>query len=246
MSVIWSSPLSDYNRIIASNQFAVSALTYQMWSQYWAITDLRKIDREARKIIVNNGEKHPASSTALLYLPREYGVRGLQSVESVYKDVKIKSAVKLYWNADPKMETGRRFEEHAVKSGNISLVKDAKRFAEEQRLALNLEYPEPSACAANGTNVHHTKMGEFLRKTKVVQLKETVREEKWQGKLTTQRWDDDDIRVKDWFAWLRHWTSWPSQTIAGMVELYEQLLPTRVYHGKKTRTGPNDEMSCTL
>ena len=90
-------------------------------------------------------------------------------------------------------------------------------------------------------------MGEFLKKTKVEQLKETVREEKWQEKMTTLRWDDDDIRVKECFAWLRHWTSCPSHTIAGMVELYEQLLPTRVYHGKKTRTGPSDiEMSCRL
>ena len=46
-------------------------------------------------------------------------------MESVYKDIKIKSAVKLYSNADPKMKTVRRFEEHAVKSGNISLLKDA-------------------------------------------------------------------------------------------------------------------------
>ena len=61
-------------------------------------------------------------------------------------------------------------------------------------LALKLEYPEPFACTDNGTNVHHTKMGEFLKKTKVEQLKETVREEKWQGKLTTQRRDDDNIR----------------------------------------------------
>ena len=96
------------------------------------------------------------------------------------KDVKIKSAVKLYSNVDPKMETVRRFEEHAVKSGNISLVKDAKRFAEEQGLALN---PELSVCMENGTNVHHTKVGEFLKKIKVGRLKETVREEKWQEKL---------------------------------------------------------------
>ena len=50
MSVIWSSSLSDYHRVIASNQFALSALTY-----------LRDIDREARKIIVNNRGKHPGS-----------------------------------------------------------------------------------------------------------------------------------------------------------------------------------------
>ena len=47
----------------------------------------------------------------------------------------------------------------------------------------------------------------------------------------------NEIRVKDCFVWLRHWTSCPSHTIARMVELYEQ---------KKTRTGPNDEMSCGL
>ena len=101
-------------------------------------------------------------------------------MESVYKDVKIKSAVKLYSNVDPKMETVRRFEEHAEKSGNISLVKDAKRFAEEQGLALN---PELSVCMENGTNVHHTKVREFLKKINVGRLKETVREEKWQEKL---------------------------------------------------------------
>ena len=45
-----------------------------------------------------------------------------------------------------------------MKTGNISLVKDAKRFNEEQALALNLEHPDPSACTANGTSVHCTKM----------------------------------------------------------------------------------------
>ena len=39
------------------------------------------MDRAARKIIVENGGKHPASLTSLLYLPREKGGRGLQSVE---------------------------------------------------------------------------------------------------------------------------------------------------------------------
>ena len=30
MSIIWSSPLSDFNRIVASNQYALPALTYLM------------------------------------------------------------------------------------------------------------------------------------------------------------------------------------------------------------------------
>ncbi|XP_068752084.1 proto-oncogene tyrosine-protein kinase receptor Ret-like [Montipora capricornis] len=74
-----------------------------MWSQHWNLTDLRNIDREARKVISENGGKHPLGSIALLYLPRHQGGRGLRSVETEYKHTKIKSAIKLYQNKDPTM-----------------------------------------------------------------------------------------------------------------------------------------------
>lgn len=80
LSVIWSSPLSDVNRVIATNQFALPVLSYLMWTQHWPITELRVVDREARKIIHENGGKHPLSSTAVMYLPRHLGGRGLRSV----------------------------------------------------------------------------------------------------------------------------------------------------------------------
>ena len=69
MSLIWSSPLSDYHRVIASNQFAMPVMSYFMWTQHWPITELREIDREACKIVVENEGKHPCGSTSLLYLP---------------------------------------------------------------------------------------------------------------------------------------------------------------------------------
>ena len=47
LSVIWSSPLSDVNRVIATNQFALPVLSYLMWTQHWPITELRVVDREA-------------------------------------------------------------------------------------------------------------------------------------------------------------------------------------------------------
>ena len=113
MSVIWSSPLSDENRVRASNQFALPVLSYLMWTQTWPLAELRRVDREARKIIVENGSKHPLSSTALLYLQREQGGRGLQSVEEVYKATKVKAALKLYSNEDPTMIAVRQFEEQS-------------------------------------------------------------------------------------------------------------------------------------
>ena len=45
LSVIWSSPLSDFNRVIATNQFALPVLNYLMWTQHWSITELRAVDR---------------------------------------------------------------------------------------------------------------------------------------------------------------------------------------------------------
>ena len=83
MSVIWSSPLSDHNRVTVLNQFALPVLGYLMWTQHWPVTELKKLDtcREARKIVVENGGKHPSGSTAMLYMPREKGGRGLRSIK---------------------------------------------------------------------------------------------------------------------------------------------------------------------
>ena len=35
--VIWSSPLSDWNKVNASNQFALPTLSYLMWTQTWPL-----------------------------------------------------------------------------------------------------------------------------------------------------------------------------------------------------------------
>ena len=68
MSIIWSNPLSDHNRVTASNQFALPVLGYLMWTQQWPVTELERLDREARKIFVENGGKHPSGLTAILQL----------------------------------------------------------------------------------------------------------------------------------------------------------------------------------
>ena len=60
ISVIWSSPLSDCNRVQATNQYALPVLRYLMWTQYWSLSELRGVNRAARKIIVENGGKHPS------------------------------------------------------------------------------------------------------------------------------------------------------------------------------------------
>ena len=75
MSIIWSNPLSDHNRVTASNQFALPVLGYLMWTQQWPVTEFKKLDRKARKIVVENGGKHPSRSTAILLIHVKREVR---------------------------------------------------------------------------------------------------------------------------------------------------------------------------
>ena len=94
-NVIWTSPLSDFNKVLATNSFAMSLVNYFMWSQRINITDLRKIDAAVRSIINDVYAKHKNQMNSFLYLTRNYGGRGLLSVEIIYKETKLKSLAKL-------------------------------------------------------------------------------------------------------------------------------------------------------
>ena len=93
--------------MLASNYFAMPALSYLISTQCWPIAELKKLDREARKVIVENGGKHPLGPMALVYLPRKLRGRGLKRIEWEYKQTKVKAAVTLYTNEDPVMEVVR-------------------------------------------------------------------------------------------------------------------------------------------
>ena len=121
------------------------------------------MDRADRKIIVENGGKHPASLTTLLYLPREKGGRGLRSVEHEYKITKIKSLLKLYQNPDQTVEAVREFEEHAMASGHQSLVKEAAKYAEDLNITLQLDTLNPVCVATEGKVVTAARAGNLLK-----------------------------------------------------------------------------------
>ena len=137
ISIIWSSSLSDCNLVQATNQYALPVLQYLMWTQHWPLSELRDVDRAARKIIVENGGKHPASLTSLLYLPREKGGRGLRSVEHEYKITKIKSLLKLYQNSDqtvnPVCVTTEGKVVTATRAGNLLKQSQEKQFLRSRK-----------------------------------------------------------------------------------------------------------------
>ncbi|XP_022806640.1 uncharacterized protein LOC111343722 [Stylophora pistillata] len=138
-------------------------LSYLMHTQCWPMAELKRLDRKARKVIVENGVKHPLGSTVLVYLPRGLGGRGLKSFEREDKQVKVKAAV-LCTNEDPAMEVVRRFEERSEEMGRRSMVNDAKKYASEFGLNLSLVHPQPLVtCVANDFEAPVKKIGIWLK-----------------------------------------------------------------------------------
>ena len=211
VSVIWSSPLSDHNRITATNQFALPVLAYLMRTQKLPIADLQQLDRETRKIMVENGGKHPLGSKALLYLPRKVGGRGLKSVENVYKLTKNKTAGNLYQNQDPTMKVVGEFEERAAETGHHSLIKDGVyvKYAKELDLDLKLSEINPTCRTADSNEVSGKQIGVWAKRAQQQQLRQEITKEKWQGKLLKIRWEDDQLS-RSCFDWLKEWKTGPS------------------------------------
>lgn len=75
--------MSDYNEVLASNQFALPVLQCLMWTQVKTIVDLLQLDVEVSKVITQSGGKHSLGSTELMYLPNKLEERDLKSVEEL-------------------------------------------------------------------------------------------------------------------------------------------------------------------
>ena len=197
LSVLWSSPLSDYNKVLATN---LPALTYFMWTQVWTIVDLQRLDIETRKVMVVNGAKHPLSSTDLLYLPRKLGGRGLKSIEREYKTIKIKAAMNLYSNNDPAIHLVRQFEEKAARTGSRPLLKDAESYAKQLGLRLEFQYPQSVGVTEAGNVIDRKKFSGWSKKVNQSRGCAEIESERWQGKLIAERWRDEDVD-EECFAW---------------------------------------------
>ena len=169
----------------------------------------------------------------------------MKSLEAEYKITKIKAAVHLYANPDPAMGLVREFEEKVVRTGWRSLVKDAQRYAEEKRMKLDLQHHKPIGHTKKDEVVGKQKIGEWAKKAAQSRRNEEIEEQKWQGKLMPNRWNEKNLD-KDCFAWMSEWKTAPTHTVAGIHELYRQLLTTKIYSARKTRTGTEHDVRCRL
>ena len=126
------------------------------------------------------------------------------------------------------------------------MTKEAEKYAEEYGLQLQLDYPDPVCVTEEGEVVPGDKLKTRLRKLRESRMEGVVEEQKWQGKLIIARKEDGDLNTEQCFWWLSKWQTCPTHTIAGMFEIYEHLLPTRLCAIHKTQTSPTSNPTCGL
>ena len=80
IKLILKSNLNSRNAISAMNIWAVAVMRYGAGIAKWTKEELEKLDRQTRKIMTMNGALHPKSDVDRLYVARQRGGRGLQSV----------------------------------------------------------------------------------------------------------------------------------------------------------------------
>ena len=82
---IWSSELSDFNKVIAHNSFAVPVITPTIGIIDWTIDEIRQVDINTRKLLTMTGSFHPNSDVDRIYMSRAKGGRGLRSIRTLYE-----------------------------------------------------------------------------------------------------------------------------------------------------------------
>ena len=113
-------------------------------------------------------------------------------------------------------------------------------------LQLQLEYPNPTCIKHDSEEViTPEKLKAELRRGLEQKTWEVVHEQSWQ-ELTCMRREDMSLNFDGCFLWLSGWKKCSTHTLAGMFELYEQLLPTRLYACQKTHTDTTGKVMCRL
>ena len=190
--------------------------------------------------------EHPCGSTSMLYLSRGKGGTGLRSIETEYKETKVKAAVNLYQNRDPTLKMVQDFKERAESVGHQALTKEAASYAKEYGLQLQFEHPDPVCVTEEGEVIPGKKVKNLLKRHRESRVREEVREQRWRGKMVTERERNKELSAERCFWWLSDWRTCPTHTIAGKFKLYEQLLPTRLDTIHKTRVSHSSDSACKL
>ena len=92
--------MSDFNKVIAHNSFAVPIITPTIEKIEWTIDEIRQIDINTRKLLTMTRSFHPNSDVDRIYMSRAKGGRGLRSIRTLYESRIISLRQHLLRNAN--------------------------------------------------------------------------------------------------------------------------------------------------
>ena len=230
--------------------FVNSSVEYFFWGCKFRIDFLKEMDRAIRNVMNVCGAKHTNTMNAGLYLPREHGGRGLRSLESTYKEIKIKSAFKLKVDQDPAMKIVNRFHQIHMNTKSYSIFKDSIKYASEKNLELVCEEEDNILKLQNGTFIPSkdenclNKINKELKKMNIEVQRGIIMGSNWQGLIFKCRMEDETIQ-NDYNYWLNNWKNCPTPIVSEVMQLLFQTLKTKCY--QKTRSNVIvEDMRCRL
>ena len=101
-----------------------------MWTEKLLLTDLRHLDNTIRQIMNEKRAKYKLQLNEILYLPRSKGGMGLKCFETTYKEIEIKTAMKLITETEPCMKLVLDFDKKRMEKNRSSILRDAIDFTE--------------------------------------------------------------------------------------------------------------------
>ena len=96
----WSSELSDFNKFIAHNSFAVPIIILTIGIIDWTIDEIRQIDINTRKLLTMTDSFHRKSDVGTIYMSNVKEGRGLRSIVTLYESKIISLRQHLLRNAN--------------------------------------------------------------------------------------------------------------------------------------------------
>ena len=224
--------MSDQNKINAINTFALPVLTFFMRVIFFSQEELNEADLKVKRLLTERGARHPQHLNTLLYACRSIGGRDLKQISSVYKETKIKAALRLATSNDSRLQAVPQFQQIKENKGRRSIFKDARRQAMDMALDLELGEDKPTLSMKTAEGRTYTASdsagAKVIAKGRIEKSRAEIKESKWQSNIVSHRLADESLDLAKCFNWSRKWRSAPTYTICAINEIIQQLVRTKV------------------
>ena len=163
---------------------------------------------------------------------------GLKSVEQVYKETKIKTALHMLRSTDPAVKAAAKADLIRMQKGRRSITRDVNTFANEISIEISINQDEEWEIKFESQDKStHLALSQTLEnvltRARTEAAEHSIETQKWQGKIINNCLNDENIGPHC-FDWLTNFENCPSETIRDVEEIYQRFVPTKVYIPRQT------------